>query len=119
MAVLTVRNFARRGSSCSEVACGAAWPQHGSRGASRLSTYTLGLKDIFANRILSFDIEAAHHYGGLAIAARKRGQGFPVPDGYIAAIAASHVFAIATRDTAPFASVGLTVIDPWRMSHSE
>lgn len=86
---------------------------------SRLSKYIIGLNEIFTNRILSFDMEAAHHYAGLAITARKRGQGFPVPDGYIAAIAASHAFAIATRDTAPFASVGLTVIDPWTTADTE
>lgn len=84
---------------------------------SRLNIYTTGLNDIFADRILSFDLLAAQHYAGLAVAAQKRGHGFPVPDGYIAAIAASHKYAIATRDSAPFASVGLTVIDPWRMTN--
>ena len=41
------------------------------------------------------------------------GKGFPTPDGYIAAIAAAHGFAVASRDTSAFTAAGLTVIDPW------
>jgi predicted nucleic acid-binding protein len=67
----------------------------------------------FAGRILPFDEQAARHYANMALTARKAGLGFPVPDGYIAAIAASRKFAIATRDTTPFAAVGLKVINPW------
>ncbi|MFS2003414.1 FitA-like ribbon-helix-helix domain-containing protein [Duganella sp. CT11-25] len=40
-------------------------------------------------------------------------RGFPRPDGYIAAIAASRGFIVASRDTAPFEAAGLTVINPW------
>jgi predicted nucleic acid-binding protein len=35
-------------------------------------------------------------------------------DGYIAAIAATHGLAVATRDTAPFDAFGLKVINPWK-----
>lgn len=38
---------------------------------------------------------------------------FAIADGYIAAIAITHGFAEATRDTAPFEAVGLKVINPW------
>ena len=86
---------------------------HSGKRKNRLHLYAKGLQEIFAERILPFDLLAAQHHAELAVAARKRGQGFPVPDGYIAAIAASRGFAIATRDTVPFASVGLEVIDPW------
>jgi toxin FitB len=40
-------------------------------------------------------------------------KGFPTPDGYIAAIAAAHDFAAASRDVSAFAAAGLTVIAPW------
>ena len=40
-------------------------------------------------------------------------KGSPTPDGTIAAIAAAHGFAVASRDTSAFAAAGLTVIDPW------
>jgi hypothetical protein len=33
--------------------------------------------------------------------------------GYIAAIAAAHAFASASRDGSAFKAAGLTVIDPW------
>ena len=69
---------------------------------------------LFGERILPFDIAAAGRYGDLAVAARSAGKGFPTPDGYIAAIAAAHSFAVASRDTSAFAAAGLIVIDPWR-----
>jgi len=39
----------------------------------------------FAARILPFDSLAAQYYADLALRARAAGQGFPTPDGYIAA----------------------------------
>ena len=68
---------------------------------------------LFEARVLSFDIAAARHYATLATEARAAGKGFPAPDGYIAAIAAAHGFAVASRDTTAFTAAGLTVIDPW------
>lgn len=73
-----------------------------------------GLIAMFRDRILPFDVEAARLYAELATRARKAGRGFPTPDGYIAAIAASRGFTVASRDVAPFAAAGLAVIDPWR-----
>lgn len=72
------------------------------------------LLDQFAGRILPFDTSAARHYAELAGRARAAGKGFPAPDGYIAAIAAAHGFAVASRDTGPYAAAGLPVIDPWQ-----
>jgi predicted nucleic acid-binding protein len=68
---------------------------------------------LFDARVLSFDIAAARHYAVLATKARAAGKGFPTPDGYIAAIAAAHGFAVASRDTSAFTAAGLTVIEPW------
>lgn len=73
-----------------------------------------GLEELFKNRVLSFDVEAAHHYAQMAVKARILGRGLPMADGYIAAIAASRGFMVATRDTAPFEAVGVAVVDPWR-----
>ena len=69
--------------------------------------------DLFSARILPFDTSAARRYADLAVKARAAGKGFPTPDGYIAAIAAAHGFAVASRDTSAFHAAGLTVIDPW------
>lgn len=68
---------------------------------------------LFDGRILPFDEPAARHYAQLTAATRRSGQGFPVPDGYIAAIAAARSFAVATRDASPFRAAGLQIINPW------
>lgn len=75
-----------------------------------------GVLDLFGPRILPFGTEAARRYGALAVRARAAGRGFPTPDGYIAAVAAAHGFAVASRDASAFTAAGLTVLDPWRPS---
>jgi predicted nucleic acid-binding protein len=72
-----------------------------------------GLLDEFARRILPFNTSAARRYADIAVTARVAGKGFLTPDGYIAAIAAAHGFAVASRDASAFNAAGLTVIDPW------
>ena len=79
----------------------------------RLTAALDGMLDLLAGRILPFDTGAARRYADLAVKARAAGKGFPTPDGYIAAIAAAHNFAVASRDASAFAAAGLTVIDPW------
>lgn len=73
-----------------------------------------GLMELFEGRILSFDIAASRQYADLAVSARAAGRGFPVPDGYIAAIAVSQGFKVASRDTAPFEAANVSVINPWQ-----
>lgn len=68
---------------------------------------------LFAGRILAFDDPASQSYATLRTRARVAGQAIAPADGYIAAIAATHGFAVATRDTSPFEAAGLTVINPW------
>jgi len=75
-----------------------------------------GVLDLFSTRILAFDVASARHYGQLAVKARAAGHGFPTPDGYIAAIAAAHNLAVASRDGSAFRAAGLTVIDPWNLA---
>lgn len=79
----------------------------------RLTKAVQSAIDLFDGRILAFDLGAAQFYGPLAVDARAAGKGFPTPDGYIAAIAASRGFAVATRDTSAFVAAGVTVINPW------
>lgn len=73
-----------------------------------------GLMALFRDRILPFDSDAAIRYADLAVTARNGGRGFPTPDGYIAAIAASRGFIVASRDTAPYEAASVSVINPWR-----
>ena len=81
----------------------------------RLTEALDGVMELFADRVLPFDIAAARRYADLAVKARAAGKGFPTPDGYIAAIAASRGFAVATRDTSAFDAAGVAVINPWNM----
>ena len=83
------------------------------RRKDKLTAALDGVLDLFADRILPFDARAARRYAELAVRARAAGRGFPTPDGYIAAIAAAHDFAVASRDTSAFTAAGLVVIDPW------
>ena len=70
-----------------------------------------GLLELFGDRVLPFDTDAARHYTALDVAARNADRGFPAPDGYIAAIAASRGFIVASRDTSPYEAGGLRVVD--------
>ena len=69
----------------------------------------------FAGRILPFDDAASQVYARIRSSARERGLAIAATDGFIAAIAATHTFAFATRDTARFEAAGLQVINPWKL----
>ena len=73
-----------------------------------------GLLRLFRDRVLPFDTDAARRYAELAVTAKTGGRGFPTPGGYIAAIAASRGFIVASRDTAPYEAAHLSVINPWK-----
>ncbi|HME58465.1 MAG TPA: type II toxin-antitoxin system VapC family toxin [Terracidiphilus sp.] len=68
---------------------------------------------LFAGRFLSFDREAAIAFALLGSRAAAKGYSISVADCQIAAIAAVHGFAVATRDTAPFLAAGVPVVNPW------
>jgi predicted nucleic acid-binding protein len=86
------------------------------RRKDKLTAVLDGVLELFADRILPFDTRAARRYADLAVRARAAGKGFPTPDGYIAAIAAAHDFAVASREMSAFTAAGLTVIDPWAIA---
>lgn len=79
----------------------------------RLATAIAGLVALYQGRVLSFDFEAAQTYATVAATARARARGFPIPDGYIAATAASRRFIVASRDASAFEACGLQAINPW------
>ncbi len=83
------------------------------RRRARLEAYLEALAERFVERILPFDVHAAGHYATLAAHARRTGREFPLPDAYVAGIAAAHGCAVASRDRAPFLAVGVSVVDPW------
>jgi predicted nucleic acid-binding protein len=68
---------------------------------------------LFGQRIVPFDAEAAAAYAIVRTRARASGHAISAADAYIAAIAMAHGFIVATRDTAPFAAAGVSIINPW------
>jgi len=71
------------------------------------------LQQIFGERILPFDEQAARVYAPIVARSRASGSAISVSDGQIAAIAMSRGFSVATRDITPFIAAGVTVINPW------
>lgn len=69
---------------------------------------------LFQDRILPFDIDAARHYADLAVTAKCAGRGLSTSDGFIAAIAVSRKFIVASRDTGPYEAAHVPVINPWK-----
>ncbi len=68
---------------------------------------------LFAGRVLPLDLACTVAYAELMARSRKAGLAIATADGYIAAIAATNGFAVATRDVAPFEAAGVDVISPW------
>lgn len=68
---------------------------------------------LFADRILPFEASMAKTMAALNRTAVSKGHNILFADCQIAAIAAFHGFAVATRDEAPFRAAGLAVINPW------
>lgn len=97
-----------------EILLGIALLPDGKRKRSMAATAQALLARFFANRFLSFGREAAVAYASLASRASAKGFTISVGDGQIAAIAATHGFAVATRDATPFLAAGIPVIDPWK-----
>ena len=69
--------------------------------------------NVFANRIFTFDIEAAHAFSRIAADRRKRGRPIAEMDAQIAAIAQLHGATLATRNTADFEGCGIRLANPW------
>ena len=68
----------------------------------------------FAERVLSFDAQAAMAYAAI-VSGRDRA-GLPIDgfDAQIAAICRAHRAALATRNAKDFQDTGIDVIDPWQ-----
>lgn len=68
---------------------------------------------LFKHRTLALDVEAAEQLAQIVVRMAKIGRKADAPDTYIAAIAASHGFAVATRNVKHFEHAGIKVINPW------
>jgi predicted nucleic acid-binding protein len=97
----------------SEVLIGIAFLPAGKRKHGMEAAMQSLLMKLFGSRFLSFDREAATAFALLGSRAAAKGCSISVADCQIAAIAAVHGFAVATRDTAPFLAAGVSVVNPW------
>lgn len=68
---------------------------------------------LFAGRVLPFDLACTQAHAALMAKARGAGLAVATADGYIAAI---NGFAVATRDTRPFETAGVTVTNSWALA---
>lgn len=99
--------------SLAELLVGIQILSDGKRKAGLDAALTELMAGLFGPRILPFDQRAALAYAPLVGRARAAGRAISVADGQIAAIATTHGFTVATRDTAPFLAAGMPVINPW------
>lgn len=70
---------------------------------------------LFTGRVLPFDQACTQAYAELIAKTHAAGLALSTPDSFIAAIAASNGFVVATRDTSPFIAAGISVINPWQL----
>jgi predicted nucleic acid-binding protein len=70
--------------------------------------------DLFKDRTLDFNSEAADKLAQIAAECEKTGKRAMAPDAYIAACAAARGFAVATRNVGHFEHLGVRLIDPWQ-----
>lgn len=101
-----------------ELRAGIALMPEGKRRSALHETLERRLLPLFANRVLPFDQACTRAYAALRAKARKEGMAIAAADGYIAAVAMTHGFAVATRDVVPFKAAGAAVINPWQPSES-
>jgi len=71
------------------------------------------LDETFAGFILAFDVDSAAHYAEILATRTRAGRPVSTFDAQIAAICRQHGSTLATRNTADFAGVGVTLVDPW------
>lgn len=68
---------------------------------------------LFSGRVRPFDLDCTTAYALLMTKAKSDGLAISAADGYIAAIAATNRFSVATKDVSPFQAAGVNVINPW------
>jgi toxin FitB len=96
-----------------ELRAGIALMPVGKRRSSLQENLEKRLLPIFTNRVLSFDLPCTTAYAELLTKSRTAGLAIETADAFIAAIALSNGFTVATRDSSPFEAAGLRVINPW------
>lgn len=82
------------------------------RKSALLSGWLEAVLHLYGNRILPFDIAAAHIAGALSDRARSKGRSPGFPDLAIAAIAATHELTVLTGNLRHFRPLGIRAHNP-------
>lgn len=109
----TAANLFLTATSLAELRFGVAILPPGRRKSYLAATLEDIVSTFFVGRVLAFDAIAAEAYATIVSRARLRGRPIDIADGQIAAVAAVHGFAVATRDTGPFEAAGVAFVNPW------
>lgn len=96
-----------------EVRYGIAALPTGARQSRLRERFEEDFVGLFTGQILDFDEPAATAYAQLRADARRAGRAIGDFDALIAAIALARRFTVASRDTAPFETAGVTVVNPF------
>lgn len=67
------------------------------------------------DRVLAFDLEAAHHYAEMRTLRRLGNQSLTVEDGMIAAICRREGAVLATRSPREYEDLGIELVNPWSL----
>ena len=85
----------------------------GKKRAALMQAFEILLTDKLGQRVAAFDMAAALHSADLMAERRKQGRPVELRDTMIAGIALAANATLATRNTAHFDDLSITVVDPW------
>jgi toxin FitB len=97
-----------------ELYAGVAAMPAGKRRKALQDALGKSIAQLFEDRILSFDKQAAQTFALVSNAAQKAGKPMSFADTAIAAITAQRGFILATRNEVDFESAGIEVVNPWK-----
>lgn len=99
--------------SAAEIGYGLAVLPEGKRKETLQNRFEKFISQGFQYRILSFDTTAAHFYAEIMGKSKRIGKPMSVLDGQIAAIAKTHRFFLATRNSKDFEHCNIDLINPF------
>lgn len=102
--------------TAAEIRTGVALLPDGRRKQEIGQQMELLLTETFAGHVLAFDLDSSACYADIVAARTRAGRPISSLDAQIAAVSAQYGAALATRNIADFAGIGLELINPWQRS---
>jgi len=99
--------------TAAEVLAGAAVLPEGRRKRLLFQTIDAWIEDVLGQRVLVFDLLAAHLHGTILSIRRRIGRPIDAPDAQIAAVTLAHGAPLATRNVTDFEGTGVSLVNPW------